>query len=92
MKDGTLAQTGTHETMKKKGEYAKLYEIQVSTIFEHNNGMLVPSFRPNSYEDFCPTMDADLMNGKARCGYIGDGRHERSEKLAWKIASTLLRS
>jgi len=37
MKDGTIAETGNHETlMGKKGEYAKLYEIQASA-FEHNN-------------------------------------------------------
>jgi ABC-type multidrug transport system fused ATPase/permease subunit len=42
MKDGTIAETGTHETlMGKKGEYAKLYEIQASA-FEHSNGMPVP--------------------------------------------------
>jgi len=42
MKDGTIAETGTHETlMGKKGEYAKLYEIQASA-FEHNNGTPIP--------------------------------------------------
>ncbi|KIM46798.1 hypothetical protein M413DRAFT_440368 [Hebeloma cylindrosporum] len=43
MKDGTIVETGTHETlMEKKGEYAKLYEIQASA-FEHNNGGVISS-------------------------------------------------
>ncbi|KAK0196335.1 hypothetical protein F5146DRAFT_923402, partial [Armillaria mellea] len=35
MKNGTIPEVGTHEElMEKKGEYAKLYNIQVSTFID----------------------------------------------------------
>jgi ABC-type multidrug transport system fused ATPase/permease subunit len=42
MKDGTMAETGTHETlMESKGEYAKLYQIQAGA-FDHNGLTHIP--------------------------------------------------
>ncbi len=38
MKDGTIAEAGTHaELMAKEGEYAKLYNIQASAFIDNDS-------------------------------------------------------
>ena len=64
MKDGAIAETGTHETlMAKKGDAPKSTKFKLvhSSTTMQCLFLTTRGFRLNSFKDYCPTIDADLM-------------------------------